>query len=645
MTLKSLSISTKLAVAFAAVVVIIVAMSSAALWNLANIERDNIIAEASKARAATAMNARQSLARVENSWRGYLLSSDSYYIGRVDRHEGALRERLAELRQMESDRPEQLAAVQQIVSGLDRYRAQVIEAGKLLAADPMRRQEAIRMVSPNGLADDLIDPIEAGIDAIIEAEIKTNADAAAALASDVGQANIALWSGLGISVLLAAGLGFLLARAIATPVRSLTDTMGRLAAGDNSVTVPAIDRRDEIGRMAQAVQVFKDAAIEKIRVEAQALDLRSSSEAERARVEAEKQRMAEEDHIAVTALASGLASLAQGDLTHRINAQFAPKTQQLKDDFNAAMAQLQETMGGISAAIAAMKTGTGEISQAADDLSRRTEQQAASLEETAAALDEITSTVRQTADGARKAADVSKQARSGAEKSSEVVRQAVRAMSQIEKSSDEIGQIIGVIDEIAFQTNLLALNAGVEAARAGEAGRGFAVVAQEVRALAQRSAEAAKEIKSLISTSTEQVNEGVGLVGQTGEVLELIASQVSEMSGLVQKIAESAQEQSTGLAEVNTAVSQMDQVTQQNAAMVEQSTAASHSLAREGEQLAALVARFNLGTGRGSASRSAHSAPSHRPASTPVTQMRTAGGRGQSAALAPVADADGWEEF
>ena len=645
MNFKSLSISTKLAVAFAAVVLIIVAMSSAALWNLANIERDNNIAEASKARAATAMNARQSLARVENSWRGYLLSGNDYYIGRVDKHEGSLRDRLAELKLIESGDPAKVATVDQIVAGLDRYRAQIIEAGKPLMADPVRRSEAIRMVSPNGLADDLIDPIETGIDAIIEAEIKTNADAAAALASDVGQANIALWSGLGISVVLAVGLGVLLARLIASPIVSLTSTMGKLAAGDNSVAVPAIDRRDEIGRMAGAVQVFKEAAIEKIRVEAQALELRSSSESERARVEAEKQRMAEEDHIAVTALAAGLASLANGDLTHRIDAQFAPKTQQLKDDFNAAMAQLHETMGGISSAIAAMKTGTGEISQAADDLSRRTEQQAASLEETAAALDEITSTVRQTADGARKAADVSRQAHSGAQKSSEVVRQAVRAMSQIEKSSDEIGQIIGVIDEIAFQTNLLALNAGVEAARAGEAGRGFAVVAQEVRALAQRSAEAAKEIKSLISTSTDQVNEGVGLVGQTGEVLELIASQVSEMSGLVQKISESAQEQSTGLAEVNTAVSQMDQVTQQNAAMVEESTAASHSLAREAEQLAGLIARFNLGSSRRSANRPAAAAQSYRPASAPVAQMRTVGGRGQSAAVAPAADTDGWEEF
>jgi methyl-accepting chemotaxis protein len=645
MNLKSLSISTKLALAFATVVLIIVAMSSAALWNLARIDGANEEAEATKGRAAIAMNARLSLARVENSWRGFLLSNDNYYIGRVDKHEGALRDRMNELKQIEAHKPARVAEIDAVLAGIARYRAEVVEAGKPLAADPMRRAEAIRMVGPDGLADELITPIEDGIDALIAEEIEANSQASAALTGDVGMAQTALWAGLAIAVLMAAGLGFLLARMIASPIRSLTGTMGKLAAGDNSVDIPAVDRRDEIGQMAQAVQVFKNAAIEKIRVEAQALDLRSSSEADRARVEAEKQRMAEEDHIAVTALATGLASLAKGDLTHRIEAQFAPKTQQLKDDFNAAIAQLQDTMTGISSAIAAMKTGTGEISQAADDLSRRTEQQAASLEETAAALDEITSTVRQTADGARKAADVSKQARSGAEKSSEVVRQAVRAMSQIEKSSDEIGQIIGVIDEIAFQTNLLALNAGVEAARAGEAGRGFAVVAQEVRALAQRSAEAAKEIKSLISTSTVQVNEGVGLVGQTGEVLELIASQVTEMSGLVQKISESAQEQSTGLAEVNTAVGQMDQVTQQNAAMVEESTAASHSLAREAEQLAALIARFNLGASRGSSGRPAHAAPAHRSSPAPVAQMRTVGGRGQSAARAPAADADGWEEF
>ena len=217
-------------------------------------------------------------------------------------------------------------------------------------------------------------------------------------------------------------------------------------------------------------------------------------------------------------------------------------------------------------------------------------------------------------------------------------------MAQIEQSSAQISRIIGVIDEIAFQTNLLALNAGVEAARAGEAGRGFAVVASEVRALAQRSADAAKEIKTLISTSALQVNQGVGLVGETGKVLERIVTQVTEMSELVGRIADSAHEQSTGLAEVNTAVNHMDQAVQQNAAMVEESTAASHSLADEGKRLAGLVARFSLGGGI-VAMHPAAERPAPRPASRAVPQMRSTGGRGQSAAVAEAPAEEGWEEF
>ncbi|WP_308238302.1 methyl-accepting chemotaxis protein [Phenylobacterium sp. J367] len=234
-------------------------------------------------------------------------------------------------------------------------------------------------------------------------------------------------------------------------------------------------------------------------------------------------------------------------------------------------------------------------------------------------------------------------AKSDAERSSEVVRQAVEAMTGIEKSSGQIGQIIGVIDEIAFQTNLLALNAGVEAARAGDAGKGFAVVASEVRALAQRSADAAKEIKTLISASTDQVGQGVTLVGETGEALTRIAAQVADITTVVSEIAASAQEQATGLHQVNTAVNQMDQVTQQNAAMVEQSTAASHSLAQEAEELSRLIGRFQVG-------ETAHQAPPARaPARTsaPVAQMRTVSTGSGAAARKPEpqADADSWEEF
>jgi methyl-accepting chemotaxis protein len=301
-------------------------------------------------------------------------------------------------------------------------------------------------------------------------------------------------------------------------------------------------------------------------------------------------------------------------------------------------------MYGIVDAIAALKTGTGEISHAADDLSRRTEQQAASLEETAAALDEVVSTVKTTAEGAGRAARVTGEARDGAVKSGEVMNSAISAMAEIEKSSEKISQIIGVIDEIAFQTNLLALNAGVEAARAGEAGKGFAVVASEVRALAQRSAEAAKEIKSLISTSTQQVEQGVGLVGQTGTALQQIAAQVKEMSELVNAISSSAQEQSTALAEVNVAVNQMDQVTQQNAAMVEESTAASHNLAKEADELARLIARFKLGN-----ETATRAAPRPQPTqnfarSAPALKTMSSG-RGPATVAKAAVEEDAWEEF
>jgi methyl-accepting chemotaxis protein len=308
---------------------------------------------------------------------------------------------------------------------------------------------------------------------------------------------------------------------------------------------------------------------------------------------------------------------------------------------------LQGTMKTVVGRAHGLRSGGAEISQASDDLSKRTEQQAASLEETAAALDQITATVKKTADGTIEARKVVASAKADAETSAEIVREAVSAMSQIEESSRQIGQIIGVIDEIAFQTNLLALNAGVEAARAGDAGRGFAVVASEVRALAQRSAEAAKEIKALISASSNQVAQGVDRVGETGKALDRIAGQVAQINHVVAEIAASAQEQATGLHEVNSAMNQMDQVTQQNAAMVEQATAAAHSLLDETDALSDLISQFRVGD-----TAPVASAASRRTNPVHVVQKKIASvmGGGRRAGSAAVAEAvgsksDSWEEF
>ena len=296
----------------------------------------------------------------------------------------------------------------------------------------------------------------------------------------------------------------------------------------------------------------------------------------------------------VDALAESLSRLAKGDLSVRLVERFSESYEQLRADFNQAAVKLSDALLVIDDRVVGVRRGSDQIADAASNLSRRTEQQAASLQETASAMDEITATVGQTADGARKAAQVVAQAREDARRSGEVVDEAVNAMGAIETSATQISTIIGVIDEIAFQTNLLALNAGVEAARAGDAGRGFAVVAQEVRGLAQRSAEAAKEIKQLITTSTSQVGTGVDLVGRTGKALERIVVQIAEIDGLVSQIAASAAHQADGLSQINTAVNQMDQVLQQNAAMVEQTAAATQTLNGDASQLAGLVGQFQL---------------------------------------------------
>ncbi|MEC3862523.1 methyl-accepting chemotaxis protein [Mesobacterium sp. TK19101] len=387
------------------------------------------------------------------------------------------------------------------------------------------------------------------------------------------------WVSLAIAAIMGA-IGLFLARHVSKPLDNIGAAMNRIQAGDYDNDIAEAKRKDEFGLIGRNLQEFT-----------QSLSLardRECQEQERAREQAE----------VVEKLTEGLTRLRDGDLGFNIQAPFPPAYERLRIDFNKSMETLNHALSQVVDSADSIRGGSQEISQAADDLSNRTENQAATLEQTAAALDELTASVKSAAEGAKSVETIVSEAKEEATASGFVVRDAVDAMNEIEASSEQISQIIGVIDDIAFQTNLLALNAGVEAARAGEAGKGFSVVASEVRALAQRSSEAAHEIKALISGSTQQVEKGVDLVGKTGIALKSIVDRVNHIAELVSDIASGAAEQSTGLGEINIGVNQLDQVTQQNAAMVEQATAASHILLRDTSILSDLVANFNIRTER-----------------------------------------------
>lgn len=449
---------------------------------------------------------------------------------------------------------------------------------------------------------------------IVEAEhdLKVAADSALSISF------IAILVAGVIGVVFGLVMQWLLVRMTVNPIAAITDVMTRLSKGELQAEVPARDRADEIGNMAEALQVFKESAIEIENIRAaqekagQEIDVVVGAAAigdfsERVEVAGKAGFMlglSESINQLVQTVDQGLnevvvvaTALSGGDLSSRMTGNYQGTFLSLKDELNTMGNKLSELVGDIRQSTDLLNGSAGELGQASDDLAHRTEQQAASLEETAAAMEEMTASVQNNSENAAASNKSVADAEQKAQSSGEVVRTAVSAMNEIEGSSKEISEIISVIDDIAFQTNLLALNAAVEAARAGDAGKGFAVVASEVRSLAQRSSEAAKEISELISKSGANVARGVQLVNETGDALTGIIESVQGASTIIQEVASASIEQSTGLGEVNTAISQMDEMTQQNAAMVEETTAAARSLSGEAEKLVELVSFFKVGQG------------------------------------------------
>lgn len=506
-------------------------------------------------------------------------------------------------------------------SGMIETRAAAFEAQASAALATRNATDAVRKIA--GLTSEYSLTAQDGIDMSANA-LKTEVLEARDLVQTLGLA----------SALLVLAAPFFIWLMVTRPLNRVTALTERLAKGDLSEIEGTSARGGEIGRLFRALEVFRDGALERIRMqreektrealmqetqrkadqqqhemetrerEAAALleqqerdreaEAQARDEAARKVTDAERKARADEQAAVVASLARSLKGLSEGDLTHVINEKFPESYEALRLDYNAAIRNLARLIRKIGDSSSLIDDSSTEISASSLDLSRRTESAAATLEETAAALSELTASVASAANGASNASTTVELVKKDAEDSSQVMLQAVTAMSEIENSSGEIAKIVEVIDAISFQTNLLALNAGVEAARAGEEGRGFAVVASEVRQLAHRCSDAALQINTLISGSSEHVQKGVRLIDQTNKALEVILNGISNVAQNVSEIAAASREQSSGIAEINVAIEQLDRSTQRNAAMFEETTAASQVLTSEAGQLSHLVAEFKI---------------------------------------------------
>ncbi len=565
------SINRMVAVAFAAIVLLVLVSGAASMWSSGR----QAAARSAMTQGSVLLRNHMTADMMHDTVRGDVLSIlRAVSAGDVDlaANRTSLADDAAVLRKAVrvdaayAAAPDVVAQAKRIQPQLDNYLARADDIAQAAASDPARASASL----PGFLT--AFEALEGGMSKL--------SDAIEAHLNDVNQqaAQVARLADILLGVMTLATLAVIMIVAVAsrrhvvTPLLVQVDALRRMTSGQMDVAIPETGRRDELGQLASATVALRDQLVA----------------AERAKEE--------QTELIVDSLGTALSRLAEGDLVARVDAELTGPFARIKADFNAAVSSLQTTLTSVKAAASGINNGAGDIRQASDDLSQRTEQQAASLEQTAAAMDEITSTVKETAAGASKANRIVAEAREEANVSGAIVQRAVQAMGGIERSSAEISDIISVIDGISFQTNLLALNAGVEAARAGEAGRGFAVVASEVRALAQRSADAAKDVKTRITASSEQVGQGVRLVGETGDALNRIIERIAQIDGLVSDIAASADRQSTGLQQINTAVSEMDGMTQQNAAMVEEATAAARSLASEADGMARQIDTFRIGS-------------------------------------------------